>query len=84
MKDQFADTSHEAQAMVWRALRALPPSRKLEMAFELSDELRRATRDGIRRRHPDYDERTVELALRRLMWGEALFALVHPESTVRP
>lgn len=84
MSASLTDTTVEAQAIVWRALRALSPSRRLEMAFELSDELRHATRDGIRRRHPDYDERQVELALRRLMWGEALFVCVYPNCPVWP
>lgn len=73
------DTSaeaHEIQAAVWRRLGARG---RHTIVMRMSEELRELSRSGIRMRHPDYTEAQVELALRRLTWGEALFRQVYPE-----
>jgi len=43
------------------------------MTFELSDNLRRIVEDGVRDRHPDWDEQAVRLRAIRLTLGERLF-----------
>lgn len=73
------DTSleaHDVQMAIWQRL---GPAGRVALAVELSDALREITRSGIRARHPAYDESEIELALRRLMWGDALFRAAHPE-----
>ncbi|MFO0749478.1 MAG: hypothetical protein U1F43_27985 [Myxococcota bacterium] len=44
----------------------------------MSDELREVARSGIRCRHAAYSEQDVELALRRLTLGDALFTAAFP------
>ena len=73
------DTSaeaHEVQLAIWR--RMGPKGRHL-LVMRMSEELRELSRSGNRVRHPSYTETEVELALRRLTWGEALFRQVYPE-----
>lgn len=42
----------------------------------MSDDASELTRDGIRMRHPEYDERQVFLAFARLLHGDEVFARV--------
>lgn len=73
------DTSPEAHAVqvsVWRRMGA---AGRHAVVLRMSEELRELSRSGIRVRHPDYSEAEVELALRRLTWGEALFREVYPD-----
>jgi len=43
------------------------------MTFELSDNLRRIVEDGVRYRHPEWDDEAVRLERIRLMLGDDLF-----------
>jgi hypothetical protein len=45
----------------------------------LSAETRQLTRAGIRARHPDYTDEEVELALRRILYGDDLFTRAWPD-----
>lgn len=75
------DTSqeaHEVQLAIWRRMGA---AGRHALVMSMSEELRELSRSGIRMRHPDYTEAEVELALRRLMWGDVLFQQVYPEHT---
>ena len=80
MDDHPTDTSREAREVQEAIWRRLGPSGRVALAIRMSEDLREVTRAGIRQRHPGYSEREVELALRRLMWGEALFASVYPDT----
>ncbi len=73
-----ADTTPEAFQVELEILRRLSPDRRLEMACRMTDSLRQVVEAGIRRRHPDYDERQVRLALIRINLGDALFREVYP------
>jgi hypothetical protein len=79
------DTSpeaHEVQLAIWRRMGA---EGRHALVIRLSEELRELSRSGIRLRHPGYTEAEVELALRRLTWGDALFRQVYPEhATLSP
>lgn len=77
------DTTVEAAAAYYEALRRMTPEERFRRALRLSDELREVLVAGIRQRHPDYDEQTVKLARNRLLWGDALFAEVYPGVTVQ-
>ena len=73
-----ADTtaaSHEAQLQAYRRLGAEGRAR---LAGRLSADTRDLTRAGIRARHPGYTEAEVELALRRLLFGDDLFRRAWP------
>ena len=73
------DTSseaHEVQLAIWQRV---GPAGRYKLVERMSEELRELSRAGIRMRHASYSEEHVELALRRMMWGEALFLKVYPE-----
>ena len=46
--------------------------RRAQLAARLSADVRRLSRAGIRSRHPAYTDEDVELALRRLLYGDDL------------
>jgi len=78
------DTDREASAVYYRALRAMTPEERLCRGMELSDQMRAVLAAGVRHRHPDYDDRQVQLATVRLLLGETLFRQVHPGVEVQP
>jgi hypothetical protein len=67
--------SHEAQLQTYRRLGATGRAR---LAGRLSADTRELTRAGIRARHPAYTEEEVELAIRRLLFGDDLFRRAWP------
>ncbi len=74
MRDRMLDdTSADALAVQFQVLRRLGPAGRLAMMFELSDNLRSLVEAGVRHRHPDWDDRTVEREAIRLMIGDDLF-----------
>lgn len=75
-----ADTSAEAHAVQIAILRRMGPVKRLERALEMSDEARRITADGIRSRHPGYNEQQVRHALFRLTLGDKLFRAAWPHA----
>ncbi len=79
------DTSqvmHQAQHAYYARMTG---SERVERAIEMTLAIWDVSRAGIRGRHPEYDEATVEIALRRLLWGEELFRRAFPDSgDVRP
>ncbi len=78
------DTDREASAAYYRAMRAMTPEERLCRALELSDQMRAVLAAGVRHRHPEYDDRQVQLATVRLLLGETLFRRVHPGVEVQP
>jgi hypothetical protein len=68
-----ADTTIEAARKQFEILRRLDAQTRLNMACELSDNLRNIVEAGVRLRHPEYDERNVNRQVVRLMIGETLF-----------
>ena len=73
--------AEEAQRQMFRDL---GPEGRVRVAFEMSDEAREIVADGVRSRHPDYDESRVRLAVLRLSLGDALFAKAFPGTDVLP
>jgi hypothetical protein len=65
------DTTPEAHAVQLELYRRLGPARCLELAA-----------DGIRARHPEYDEAQVRWALFRLLHGDATFRAAWPHAPV--
>lgn len=68
------DTSADAFARLMDALRGLGAERRLQLAAEMSDELREIAKAGIRSRHPEYTEQQVRERLEDLLLGEQLAA----------
>ena len=54
-----ADTTAAAEAVQLAVLRAMTPSQRFAIALAMSDAARQTALDGIRARHPDYDQRTA-------------------------
>jgi hypothetical protein len=73
------DTSPEAYAVQFAIWRKMGAAGRHALVMRMSEELRELSRSGIRLRHPGYTEAEVELVLRRLTWGDALFMQVYPE-----
>jgi len=78
-----ADTTVEAVRKLFEILRKLGPEVRLEMAFEMSDNLRKIVEDGVRNRHPDFDEKKVRLEVLRLMIGDKLYRQILNEAEGR-
>lgn len=73
-----ADTEAGAHRAQLAAYAGMGAAARLEIGIALSEDTRRVTAAGIRSRHPDYDDESVQLALRRLVLGEALFRAAWP------
>lgn len=75
-----ADTSPDAYARQIAVYRAMTPDERVALAVEMSDEVLAIAADGIRDRHPDYDEAHVTWALHRLRHGDELFRKAWPDA----
>lgn len=74
-----ADTSADADAVQIEAYRRLGGAGRVEVMFRLTRMARGAAEAGIRRRHPDYDDARVKLALTRLIYGDELVRAAWPD-----
>jgi hypothetical protein len=72
------DTTAAAAEMQRAVLRKLSMEQRMLIAASMSDDARQLTRDGIRMRHPDYDDRQVFLAFVRLLHGDDTYSKVWP------
>jgi hypothetical protein len=79
-----SDTSHESFRVQIAAMKRLGLAGRVRLTLELCEGLRRTLQDGVRFRHPDYDERAVRLAATRLAIGDELFRLAYPGVDVAP
>jgi hypothetical protein len=73
------DTTPDADEAQFAAYRRLGPAGRLAAAFSLSAKTRQLATAGIRRRHPDYSDEDVALALARLVFGDALVRAAWPD-----
>jgi len=72
MTDTF-DTTGKALREHIEDLRRLGVSGRAAMTFELSDAMRQKVKDGIRDRHPDWDEGQVKQEFLRVTLGDELY-----------
>jgi hypothetical protein len=79
-----ADTTAEDDRVQIEIFRRMSLDKRLSMVFEMTADLRRRMADGVRRRHPDYSERQVKLAVIRLCLGDELFHTVYPGVEIVP
>jgi hypothetical protein len=85
MRDRMLDdTTPEALAVQFQVLRRLGPAGRLAMMFELSDNLRSLVEAGVRHRHPEWNDRTVEREVIRLMIGDDLFRQAYGKEAAEP
>lgn len=74
--------AHQAQMRVYRLM---GPEARVRLAFEMSEDVRRIALEGIRSRHPEYDDHQARRALFRLLFGEDLVRTIWPnEASVAP
>jgi len=78
------DTTSDAAAVYYAALRRMRPEERVRRALEASDQLRDLLEAGVRQRHSEYDDRQVKLAAIRLRLGDTLFREVYPGVEVEP
>jgi len=71
------DTEDAARDEQLAVIRRLGPSERVRLAAEMSEEIRRISVDGERRRHPDLTETEARWAVLRRTWGAELAARVH-------
>jgi hypothetical protein len=74
------DTSPDADRAQREVLARMSGARRIEIAFEMSTSVREIAADGIRSRHPEYDEVQVRHALHRLLLGDRLFRAAWPDA----
>ncbi len=73
------DTSEDAAAVQADCYRRIPGGRKVEMMIAMSEQAWRISADGVRARHPEYSAEDAVHAVRRLIWGDALYSAVYPD-----
>ena len=73
-----ADTSPEADAAQVEGYRRMGGTGRGQVMFRLIGMMRETARAGIRRRHPEYGEAEVRLALARLLYGDDLVGRAWP------
>jgi len=79
------DTTSEADQLQLEIFRRMGPEKRLQAGIELSQLCRKLLLEGVRMRHPEYDEREVKLAAIRLTLPEDLFLAAYPEGRdIRP
>ncbi|MCG3157041.1 MAG: hypothetical protein DKINENOH_03672 [bacterium] len=74
------DTSPEVERIQIECLRRKSPAERLQLAIELTRASRRLLAMGVRRRHPEYDDEQVRLAVIRLTLPEELFLAAYPQA----
>jgi len=79
------DTTPEADQLQLEIFRRMGPEKRLQAGIALSQLCRKLLLEGVRMRHPEYNERQIELAVIRLILPENLFLAAYPEGRdIRP
>lgn len=74
------DTTIEAEGAQLEALKRMGPEGRLRAAIELSHTSRMLLTEGVRRRHPEYNEKQIKLKVISLLLPPELFSSAYPES----
>ena len=72
------DTTTDADNVQLALYRKMTSEQRARLGHQMSIDARTITSDGIRQRHPDYDEAAVRWALFRILVGDQLFRRVWP------
>jgi hypothetical protein len=78
------DTSPDADRVQREVFARMSGERRVELALEMSIAMRAVSADGIRSRHPEYQEVQVRHALNRLILGDRLFQQAWPDAPLLP
>jgi len=74
--------AHEAQIEAYRRMGA---EARVRLAAQMSEDARLISLDGIRARHPEYDDKRARRALFRLLFGEDMVRALWPgEAPIAP
>jgi hypothetical protein len=74
------DTSREIEKIQVNILRKMEPEQRLKLVFQLFETEKKLLIEGIRSRHPEYTEKEIKLALKRIFLGDELFEIVYPKA----
>lgn len=74
------DTSQEAECVQVERFRKMTPEQRLQLGAKLTQIHRNRLAIGVRRRHPEYNEEQVRLAVIRLTIPEKLFLAAYPHA----
>jgi hypothetical protein len=74
------DSNSDAEKVQIEIFRRMEPQKRLESAALLSETCRTLLAEGIRKRHPNYDEVQVRLAVIRCLLPEDLFLRAYPDA----
>jgi len=80
MKMRPLDTTPEADQLQLEIFRRMGPEKRLQAGIALSQLCRKLLLEGVRMRHPEYNERQIELAVIRLILPGNLFLAAYPEA----
>ena len=75
---RLLDTTPDAEKVQIEIFRRMEPEKRLQSAALLSATCRTLLAKGIRKRHPNYDEEQVRLAVIRCILPEDLFLRAYP------
>jgi len=78
------DTPLEAKRAYYAAMHRLTPEEKLQRAQTLSRMARDVAMQGIRDRHPEYDDEQVRHAYIKMLVGGRTFEQLYPGVDVEP
>jgi hypothetical protein len=74
------DTPAEAEKVQLMVLRGMGPEGRLQAGMALCQASRKLLIEGVRKRHPDYNERQIVMEAIRLTLPEDLFVSAYPEA----
>ncbi|MDJ0838667.1 MAG: hypothetical protein QNK37_19275 [Acidobacteriota bacterium] len=74
-----ADTDPQAYAVQLEIWRRMSTKDKFAQVVQLSNDTRSIVMDGVRNRHPEYDDEQVKHASFRLFLGDMLYRKVWPD-----
>ena len=74
------DTNPDALRVQIEIFQRMEPHQRLQAATLLSETCRSLLAEGIRKRHPNYDEKQVRLAVIRCLLPEDLFLRAYPNA----
>ncbi len=77
------DTAIDAERKQIETFRRMGPEARLRAAIELSRVSRKLLREGVQKRHPDYDEIQISLETIRLILPVELFHAAYPGADER-
>jgi hypothetical protein len=65
----ISDTSPEAAAVHAEIFRSMTTAQRLRLALEMSESMRVVALAGLKRRHPELNEKELSRELMRIMYG---------------